>query len=95
MGLEAVEHSAPLRERLSQAFSEMQEPFAAALAAAQAAGDIRIDVAADKLAGLLLSAWYGAMLRMKVDRSPVALDLFEQVFLATLLAPPGAAPASP
>ncbi len=94
MGLEAAEHSEPLRDRLSRAFSELQEPFAAALGAAQAAGDIRTDVSADELAGLLLSAWYGAMLRMKVDRSPVALDLFKQVFLATLLAPVSAAPAS-
>jgi len=94
MGLEAAEHSEPLRERLSQAFSALQEPFAAALGAAQAAGDVRTDVAADALAGLLLSAWYGAMLRMKVDRSPLALDLFRQVFLATLLAPPNAAPGS-
>jgi TetR/AcrR family transcriptional repressor of nem operon len=95
MGLEAAEHSEPLRERLSRAFAELQEPFAATLAAAQAAGDIRTDVAADELAGLLLSAWYGAMLRMKVDRSPVALGLFRQVFLATLLARPSAAPDDP
>ncbi len=92
MGLEASEHSEALRERLSRAFAELQEPFAAALGAAQAAGDIRTDVPADALAGLLLSAWYGAMLRMKVDRSPVALGLFRQVFLGTLLAPPDATP---
>ena len=87
MGLEAAEHSEALRERLAWAFSELQLPFAEALRAAQAVGEIRGDVGAEPLAALLLSAWYGAMLRMKVDRSRLPLDLFKQVFLATLLAP--------
>ena len=95
MGLEASEHSEPLRERLSQVFAEFQEPFTAALQAGQAAGEIRADVPAADLAGVLLSAWYGAMLRMKVDRSPAPITRFKQVFLATLLAPPAAAAPRP
>ncbi len=88
LGLEAAEHSEALRERLARALAEFQSAFAEAVRAAQAAGEIRRDIAADPLAALLLSGWYGAMLRMKVDRSPLPLDLFKQVFLATLLAPP-------
>ena len=95
MGLEASEHSEPLRERLSQVFSELQEPFTAALQAGQDAGEVRADVPAADLAGVLLSAWYGAMLRMKVDRSPVPITLFKQVFLVTLLTPPAAAVPAP
>ena len=94
MGLEAAEHSEPLRQRLSQVFARFEGPFAAALQAGQEAGVVRTDVPAAGLAGVLLSAWYGAMLRMKVDRSPAPLDLFKQVFLATLLAPPATRPGS-
>ncbi len=88
MSLEAAEHSELLREQLGQIFRDLTKPFAEALRAAQAAGEVRDDVDAEDVADVLLSGWNGAMLRMKVDRSPEPLDRFRRVFLATLLAPP-------
>ena len=88
MSLEAAEHSELLRTRLVQIFCALNQPFAEAVRAAQAAGEIRDDIDAEDLADVLLSAWHGAMLRMKVDRSPAPLDRFKRVFVATLLTPP-------
>ena len=92
MSLEAAEHSELLRERLVEVFGALTQPFAEAVRAAQAAGQARDDIEAEDLADVLLAAWHGAMLRMKVDRSPEPLDRFKLVFVATLLAPPGADP---
>lgn len=89
MSLEASEHSELLRERLVQIFQMLTRPFADAVRAAQAAGEMRDDVDAEEVADVLLSAWQGAMLRMKVERSPEPLDRFKRVLVATLLSPHG------
>ena len=85
MSLEAAEHSEVLRERLAQIFATWTQPFADAIRAAQIRGELRNDLEADDLAELLLSAWHGAMLRMKVDRTREPLDRFKRVFFETLL----------
>ena len=92
MSLEASEHSEVLREHLKQLFVAWTEPFADAVHAGQIAGSIREDLDAGDIAEALLSAWHGAMLRMKVDRSPVPLERFKRVVLATLLANPTDSP---
>jgi TetR/AcrR family transcriptional repressor of nem operon len=42
---------------------------------------------------VMLAAWHGAMLRMKVERTPGPIERFKRIFLSTLLAssptPPG------
>ena len=86
MSLETAEHSEPLRERLGEIFRGLTRGFAEAVRAAQVAGAVRDDLDAADLADVLLSAWNGAMLRMKVERSPAPLDRFKRVFLSTLLA---------
>ncbi len=88
MSLEAAEHSELLRERLVEILSGLTQPFAAVVRAAQLSGDVRMDIAANDLAVVLLSAWQGAMLRMKVDRSPEPLALFKRVFITALIAVP-------
>ena len=86
MSLEAAEHSELLRERLVEIFRCLRQPFADAVRAAQVAGEMRDDLDAQDMAEVLLSAWYGAMLRMKVDRSPEPLERFKRVMFATFLA---------
>ncbi len=88
MGLEASEHSEPLRQRLGVIFEGLTAPFAETLRAGQNSGDVRNDVDAEDLAAVVLAAWYGTMLRMKVDRSPDPLDRFKRVLFSTFLAPP-------
>lgn len=89
MSLEAPEHSDALRERLAQTFAAWTPAFAEVVRAAQATGQVRDDLDADDVADVLLAAWHGAMLRMKVDRSPAPLERFRRVVFATLLAAPG------
>ncbi|TGV32549.1 TetR family transcriptional regulator, partial [bacterium M00.F.Ca.ET.168.01.1.1] len=39
---------------------------------------------ADDLADFLLSSWQGAMLRMKVERSPEPLERFKKIIFSTV-----------
>ncbi len=90
MSLEAAEHSELLRSRLVMAFGDLTQAFAEAVLAAQAAGEIRDDLAADDIAAVLMASWQGAMLRMKVERSSVPIERFKHVLLAAFLTPPAA-----
>ena len=87
MSLEAAEHSDLIRDRLEQIFAVLTRHFSDAIRAAQAEGNLRADIDPDELADVLLSAWHGAMLRMKVERSPRAIDRFKRVMLSVLLTP--------
>jgi TetR/AcrR family transcriptional regulator, transcriptional repressor for nem operon len=82
--LEATSHSDMLRERLAAIFAEWRAPFAACIAEAQAAGEIAATFAPDELADFLLASWQGAILRMKVDRSPAALERFKTIAFQTV-----------
>lgn len=86
--LEAAPHSEMLRERLAAIFAEWRAPFAACIAAAQAAGEIASTFAADELADFLLASWQGAILRMKVERSQAPLERFKTIAFATVFKEP-------
>lgn len=87
LSLEAAEHSDLIRGRLAALHDGLRQPFADVIAAAQRAGEIHDDLSAHDLAEFLLASWQGAMMRMKVDRRPDAIDRFRRVALVTLLAP--------
>ena len=80
LSLETAVHSEPLRVRLIAMFERWRQPFAACIAEGQAAGD------AEDLADVLLSSWQGAMLRMKVERSPAPLERFKKIIFSTVFA---------
>ena len=90
MGLETAEHSDLLRERLVAVLAGVTEPFAQTIRAAQAAGEMRDDFAADEIAAALMSSWQGAMLWMKIHRGAEAIERFQRVTLAAFLTPPHA-----
>jgi TetR/AcrR family transcriptional repressor of nem operon len=87
MSLETAEHSEAIRARLAGIFARWRQPFARCLEEADAAGQIRLDVPAIDMADFLLASWQGAILRMKVDRSPEPLDRFRRITFATVLSP--------
>ena len=95
MSLEAPNHSDIIRERLVAIFAAWKQPFADNVRAAQAGGDLRADLDPDDLAEFLLAGWHGAMLRMKVDRSPQPLERFKRIVFATVLASGAPAPTAP
>jgi TetR/AcrR family transcriptional repressor of nem operon len=88
MSLEAPNHSDAIRKRLVAIFTEWKQPFEDAVRAAQACGDLRANLEPDDLAEFLLAGWHGALLRMKVDRSPEPLERFKRIVFATILVPP-------
>jgi TetR/AcrR family transcriptional repressor of nem operon len=88
MSLEAAEHSEALRARLSEVFAAWVEPFREAVRVGQARGEVRTDLDAGEIAEFLLAGWHGAMMRMKVERSPEPLERFKRIAFATVLAPP-------
>jgi TetR/AcrR family transcriptional repressor of nem operon len=77
-----------LRERLEAIFREWRAPFASCIAEAQTAGEIESTFDPMDLAEFLLASWEGAILRMKVDRGPAALDRFKHIVFQTVFSKP-------
>jgi TetR/AcrR family transcriptional repressor of nem operon len=82
--LETTAQNERLRAKLSAIFAQWRAPFAACIAEGQKAGEISSEFDPDELADFLLSSWQGAMLRMKVDRSPEPLERFKKIVFATV-----------
>jgi TetR/AcrR family transcriptional regulator, transcriptional repressor for nem operon len=82
--LETSAQNERLRTKLSEIFAQWRAPFAACIAEGQEAGEISSEFGPDDLADFLLSSWQGAMLRMKVDRSPEPLERFKKIVFATV-----------
>ena len=85
MALEAAEHSERLRQHLGGIFAGWMPPFAEVIRQAQAAGEVSAWVDPDEVAAALLEAWHGAILRMKLDRTPAPLDRFKRLIFPALL----------
>jgi TetR/AcrR family transcriptional regulator, transcriptional repressor for nem operon len=85
--LDSTEGSEAIRAHLAEVFAEWHEPFARCLAEAAGAGEIALPLPPTEFADFLMASWHGAMLRMKVERSPEPLRRFKTVILTTLLAP--------
>jgi TetR/AcrR family transcriptional repressor of nem operon len=88
MSLEVAEQSDVLRNHLADVCGSLTRSFADAVRAGQDVGEIRSDLDADDIAAFLLTSWQGAMMRMKVDRSPKPLEQFKRVLFATVLSTP-------
>jgi TetR/AcrR family transcriptional repressor of nem operon len=84
LSVEASSHSRRLRQRLDAIFQEWRSLFASSIAAAQAAGEVDSKFDATDLAEFLLASWEGAILRMKVERSPAALERFKTIVFETV-----------
>ncbi len=82
--LQASSESERLRRRLEAIFREWRVPFAACIAEAQTAGEIDASFAPTDLAEFLLASWEGAILRMKVERGPAAIDRFKNIVFQTV-----------
>src|SRR5216110_97667 len=87
--LQASSHSKLLRQRLDAIFQEWRALFARCIAAAQSAGEIDSKFDATELAEFLLASWEGAILRMKVEQGPAALERFKTIVFETVFKVPG------
>ena len=88
--LQVSSHSKVLRKRLDSIFREWRTLFASCIAAAQSAGEVDSHFDATELAEFLLASWEGAILRMKVERSPAALERFKTIVFETVFQQPRA-----
>jgi TetR/AcrR family transcriptional repressor of nem operon len=86
--LETASQSDLLRARLEAIFQEWRAPFASCIAEAQIAGEIGSAFDPTDLAEFLLASWEGAILRMKVERGPAALERFKKIIFQTLFEEP-------
>jgi TetR/AcrR family transcriptional repressor of nem operon len=84
LSLEASLQSKLLRKRLEEIFREWRAPFAECIAEAQAAGEIDSKFEPTDLAEFLLASWEGAILRMKVEGRPTALERFKNIVFETV-----------
>jgi TetR/AcrR family transcriptional repressor of nem operon len=69
---------------LEAIFQEWRAPFASCIAEAQATGEIDSTFGPMDLAEFLLASWEGAILRMKVERGPAALERFKSIVFQTV-----------
>jgi TetR/AcrR family transcriptional regulator, transcriptional repressor for nem operon len=86
--LQASSASEPLRQRLEAIFQEWRVPFASCIAEAQSAGEIEATFDPMDLAEFLLASWEGAILRMRVERGPAALNRFKKIVFQTVFKEP-------
>jgi TetR/AcrR family transcriptional repressor of nem operon len=86
--LETTAQSKLLRQRLQGIFQEWRAPFASCIAEAQSIGEIDSPFDPTDLAEFLLSSWEGAILRMKVERGPAALERFRKIIFQTVFKEP-------
>ena len=86
--LETASQSKLLRKRLEAIFQEWRTPFVSCIAEAQTAGEIDSTFDPTDLAEFLLASWEGAILRMKVERGPAALDRFKNIVFQTIFSKP-------
>jgi TetR/AcrR family transcriptional repressor of nem operon len=84
LSLETTSQSKLLRKRLEAIFEEWRIPFASCIAEAQSAGEIDSTFDPMDLAEFLLASWEGAILRMKVERGPAALERFKNIAFQTV-----------
>jgi TetR/AcrR family transcriptional repressor of nem operon len=82
--LETTSQSKLLRRRLEAIFQEWRVPFASCIAEAQSIGEIDATFDPMDLAEFFLASWEGAILRMKVERGPAALDRFKNIIFTTV-----------
>jgi TetR/AcrR family transcriptional repressor of nem operon len=82
--LQTTSESELLRQRLEAIFQKWRAPFASCIAEAQTAREIDPTFEPMDLAEFLLASWEGAILRMKVERSPAALDRFKNIIFQTV-----------
>ena len=87
-GAEVADHSDAIRDSVRNSFHQWAQTIAATLTEARDAGAIRADLDPGKTARFLLSAWEGALISARVDRSPDAFDSFFELTFGTLLVGP-------
>ncbi|MDP9125186.1 MAG: TetR/AcrR family transcriptional regulator [Pseudomonadota bacterium] len=84
-----------IRERLVEAFAEVQAAIVYCLRAGVRAGEIAPSTDCDEIAAFMLASLQGAMLLAKAQRSPLPVERFKEVLFASVLRRIGQAEPAP
>ncbi len=87
LGCEVGAESERLQASLSDGISGVRERFAHLIAKGQEQGSVRANIPADDLAGVLFSAWEGALMRMQVEGSTSPVEQCLRLMLDEFLRP--------
>jgi TetR/AcrR family transcriptional regulator, transcriptional repressor for nem operon len=90
-GNEIADHSATIRAGVRQGLDAWSDALAGALTEAVQAGTIDPGLDPQTTALFILSAWQGAIIAARSERSPVPFDIFFGMVFGKLLAPPAVA----
>ncbi|AWW35984.1 MULTISPECIES: TetR/AcrR family transcriptional regulator [Streptomyces] len=85
LAVEVADHSDALRAATRGGLEAWTEALAVAVADAQRAGEVSKTLEASTLARFVLSAWEGALISARADRSPRAFESFFTVVFGVLL----------
>lgn len=86
LSAEVADASEMIRARLHAAFAAWESDLAQVIAEAIERGELAPVAAPDRLARYLIQGWEGALLRMKSEKSPAALQEFISATFELLLA---------
>ncbi|MDD3312498.1 TetR/AcrR family transcriptional regulator [Pseudodesulfovibrio sp.] len=85
LGQEMGDLSAPFREKLTRSLDGLAGVVADLLAKAQRAGDVEPDLEIRETAIFIIEAWHGAIIRMKVTKTPEPLEIFYKLIFDNVL----------
>jgi TetR/AcrR family transcriptional regulator, transcriptional repressor for nem operon len=85
LALELSDLSPPVRQALSQAMRDWALAIETVLIEAQETGDLSAKVECRTMAGFVVNAWEGALLRMRVEKSAAPLQNFLTITFDQLL----------
>lgn len=85
LGQEMADQNEAFRTRLQQVFARWHDRFADCLRQAQTAGEISSQWDARQLAEYCHNSWEGALLQMKITKSPAPLKAFITLTFGTVL----------
>jgi TetR/AcrR family transcriptional repressor of nem operon len=72
------------RHQLMEVFADWERRLAQCLAKAKKQGEIGEDIDCERMATFFWVGWEGAVLRAKLERNPLALNIFADVFFRML-----------
>ena len=82
---EMADHSPVIRERLKSIFAAWTQVIASLIREGQASGEITSSQKPQQLAGFLISAWEGTLVRGRCTKDSAPLKEFNEIVFSTLL----------
>ena len=83
--LEMSDLNENFRKKLVESFERMKQRVVQFLGPAQQEGELPVNVDIDEMADFIVNSWEGALMRIKVVRTPAQMELFYKIVFEVLL----------